>query len=333
MVLLWFTTVAVLAMGALAVDLGRVKFVKSELKTAVDSAALAGAANMKNGISAATDAAVKAMSKNKVDKDSMTITSADVAFGVWDPALEDFDKLTGTARSSATAFRVIVKRPGVQTVIGRFVGISSVDIEETSIATRGKIISVPVDGKACPWLAGMPNGSRVNGYGGNPRAYISAPDYSPLQLNQLNVTPGATLYFRDVQGFTTYQGSGEVGPEGDTSWCVQQQSANGINSTKAPIMALMGIFLDGRRPDTYAQAPALDYSIDSKRNAQEMKPLLKQVFYIGDGQDNTGQLQRFVVPDGATRLFVGIMDEKGWWWDNENPLNTTMLDGVVQLVK
>jgi hypothetical protein len=35
------------------------------------------------------------------------------------------------------------------------------------------------------------------------------------------------------------------------------------------------------------------------------------VFYIGDGQTDSGVFQEFVAPDGATRLFLGITDAFG----------------------
>jgi len=46
-----------------------------------------------------------------------------------------------------------------------------------------------------------------------------------------------------------------------------------------------------------------------------LAPRLHQIFYIGDGLTGTniGQRQEFVVPDGATRLFLGTSDGFGWF--------------------
>jgi hypothetical protein len=40
----------------------------------------------------------------------------------------------------------------------------------------------------------------------------------------------------------------------------------------------------------------------------ELAPALHQIFYVGDGHQVDGTLQRFIVPAGATRLFLGFAD-------------------------
>jgi hypothetical protein len=65
----------------------------------------------------------------------------------------------------------------------------------------------------------------------------------------------------------------------------------------------------------------LDFSTASSRDFASLSPALKQVFFVGDGETSTGVLQEFVVPAGATRLFIGTMDEKGRWSDNSGSLS------------
>jgi hypothetical protein len=45
-----------------------------------------------------------------------------------------------------------------------------------------------------------------------------------------------------------------------------------------------------------------------------LAPQVKQVFFIGDGLTGTGSgaVQNFIVPTGATRLFLGPMDGFEW---------------------
>ncbi len=47
---------------------------------------------------------------------------------------------------------------------------------------------------------------------------------------------------------------------------------------------------------------------------RRLSPFLKQVFFIGDGLtgNGTGAAQQFIVPAGATRLFLGPADGTGW---------------------
>src|SRR5690606_33426690 len=202
-----------------------------------------------------------------------------------------------------------------------------------AIATRGLVKNHNIDGRASPWLAGMPNGSKVTRYGGNPY-HSYAPECSPYRLN-IPLVPGAAIHFSGVGGFTRYADSDYVSAEGDVTWIVAQQPDNGINTTYGPINSLGGIFLDDRRPDTWALQPTLDFSTAAKRNFTELRPKLKQVFFIGDGLNSDGELQRFIVPAGATRLYIGIIDEKGWWWDQVegDELEFITIEGNTQLVR
>ncbi|HME68245.1 MAG TPA: hypothetical protein VKM54_00015 [Myxococcota bacterium] len=46
-----------------------------------------------------------------------------------------------------------------------------------------------------------------------------------------------------------------------------------------------------------------------------LSPLLKQPFFIGDGLtgNGSGSVQQFIVPAGATRLFLASGDAFGWY--------------------
>jgi hypothetical protein len=48
-----------------------------------------------------------------------------------------------------------------------------------------------------------------------------------------------------------------------------------------------------------------------------LSPLLDQVFFIGDGLtgDGSGSVQQFIVPTGATVLYLGISDAPGYQGD------------------
>jgi hypothetical protein len=60
----------------------------------------------------------------------------------------------------------------------------------------------------------------------------------------------------------------------------------------------------------------LDFSVSGNVpgdvNYTSLSPLLKQVFFIGDGMTDGGQMQQVVIPAEATRLFLGTMDNHGW---------------------
>jgi hypothetical protein len=330
--------ISILMFVSLAVDMARVQVAKTELERASDAAARYGAAGLAQGASAVQTRVATAGTDNKVDGIPLVIDpNSDLDFGTWDPATERFDVLTGSDRDSATAIRVTARRSasrntGIPTLFAAAMGKRTMDITAISIASRGKIVTQSVNALGCPWLAGMPTGSTVAATGGNPTP-ASAPANAPFQVSGLSIAGGVQICFRQTAGQTGYINATSNGPDGDPTWIVAQDPANGINTTAAPITALMGIFLDSRQPSTYTQAGSLDFSTFASRDFSSLSPQLKQVFFIGDGMNSSGQLQVFNVPIGATRLYLGIMDEKGWWWDNTGTLTCTMLDSKVQMVK
>jgi len=86
---------------------------------------------------------------------------------------------------------------------------------------------------------------------------------------------------------------------------------------------LLGVFL-GPEPPNLAPAPvALDFATQAARDYTNLAPVLKQVFFIGDGVNSAGFTQTVEVPPGATRLFLGPMD--GFhWYDNVGSFTVTV---------
>ena len=77
------------------------------------------------------------------------------------------------------------------------------------------------------------------------------------------------------------------------------------------VMFLSGVFLDNTDPINLTAPASLDFSSTSLgRSFSSLTPELQQTFFIGDGLtgEGSGTIQSFLVPDGATRLFLGIVD-------------------------
>jgi len=152
-------------------------------------------------------------------------------------------------------------------------------------------------------------------------------------LGQFNGPDGGAVWFADSNfpnNFLTPTGQIQLSETGtsaprpapfqapSTTFYVDMDSFGGISgmqlfeSTPSDrrVMYLAGVFLTDNAPT--APAPAsLDFSSTSLGTAfSELTPLLQQTFYIGDGLtgEGTGSVQTFWVPDGATRLFLGIVD-------------------------
>jgi hypothetical protein len=88
---------------------------------------------------------------------------------------------------------------------------------------------------------------------------------------------------------------------------------HGISDITAPINSLLGVFLDDQTPDR-TRAPRPFKLSGSTANSPVLSPQLKQVFFIGTGVTKSGSPRRYLVPKGATRLFLGVMD--GFEWHN-----------------
>jgi hypothetical protein len=83
---------------------------------------------------------------------------------------------------------------------------------------------------------------------------------------------------------------------------------------------LLGVFLGDDQPDASPAPPPLDLGAIG-RDAVSVAPRLKQIFFIGFGTTKARVAgtnkkervaRRFPVPEGATRLFLGTMDEFEW---------------------
>jgi hypothetical protein len=76
--------------------------------------------------------------------------------------------------------------------------------------------------------------------------------------------------------------------------------------------ALIGLF-ESATPPSGSPPPSLDFTVLGT-NFTSFAPALYQTFFMGDGLtgDGSGTVQQFLVPAGATRLFLGITDAGGF---------------------
>jgi hypothetical protein len=181
--------------------------------------------------------------------------------------------------------------------------------------------TVVVPGTADVWLAGQPDGTMLAS--GGPDGDIDVtPAESPVIIP---VVAGSTLTF-SATGGTSYTGgfcTGQSPDGGCTILLGSEGPANGISSLAPPMNALIGVFLDASVPG--GQPPAtLDAS--GSNDFTTLAPLLRQVFFIGDGLTGTGTgtVQRFTVPAGATRLALASSDEAGGNYNNSGQFNVTV---------
>lgn len=112
---------------------------------------------------------------------------------------------------------------------------------------------------------------------------------------------------------------GPHGADGGTNLATSIFGFGGISGIRhqSRNIFLVGVFLGPSAP-AFPAPPDLSYysPLDTtlpppnvaSDQAAESSPALKQTFFLGDGLGAGGQAQRFHVPDGATRLFLGFAD-------------------------
>jgi len=320
---------AVCGLVSLSVDFGRVSLDKAELQLAADAAARNGAAGLPTNVELTN--AQTAAAANLVEGRPVVLQASDVIIGVWNSSTGVFTPTSSSPNAvKITAQLSAARGDAVPTWFASLVGCKSCDIHVTSIATVVPPVqtAVPVDGKADPWLAGMPNGTTANYYS---EFGDAAPNNSPVLVPTISIIPGQTLNFQfngtvsNWAGDNPYGCDGDAGYVGDDWWADSNGNAeHGIANVTAPIAAVIGVFLDNSQPDSSAAPAALNFGTSASRDFASISPLVKQPFFIGDGLRADGvTLQGFVVPPGATRLYIGIMDFQQWS-DNSGVMTTTV---------
>jgi hypothetical protein len=124
--------------------------------------------------------------------------------------------------------------------------------------------------------------------------------FSASVVDTFTINSGAPSVFNDADG----QGVGVAATSSNTGY-------GSISGITAPGQGyLVGVFIGPGGPSGPAPA-ALDFVTTSFTS---LSPLLDQTFFIGDGMtgDGSGSVQTFVVPTGATELYLGISDALGY---------------------
>ncbi|MBC8106637.1 MAG: hypothetical protein H7Z14_08615 [Anaerolineae bacterium] len=313
---------AVTGFISMGVDVGRVQLAKTELQCAADGIARYAATGVLNGTA---DNKAKAVDTDYlVDGVQLKLKNGDIDVGVWDSATKTFT----VTNTNPNAVRIIARRlqsrdTGVPTIFMRLMGQNYVDIQATAIATyvTGTTTTLTAPSKGNPWLAGMPNGTVGN-------TFDSAPNNSPSQVTGITMTPGATLNFGFTGSASYYPGTQPFDPDGNPGWIINNYAGreHGKSQLYAPLTAVVGVFLNDTQPNLAGAPPAdLDFTSPASRDFATLTPALRQPFFIGNGMRADGTtLQNFVVPAGATRLYLGIMDGQQWS-DNSGALTSTVV--------
>jgi hypothetical protein len=134
----------------------------------------------------------------------------------------------------------------------------------------------------------------------------------------LTVTPGSVITVSS-SGQVDCGGGAPSGPDGSTGGgTVSIQSYRGISGADIPGgpvcgLALAGVFT-GATPPANPAPSRLSFVTGPGRGFTTLEPALNQTFFIGDGLTATGSgnEQTFIVPQGATELWLGFQDGQSY---------------------
>jgi hypothetical protein len=160
--------------------------------------------------------------------------------------------------------------------------------------------TVQVPGIAQITLAGAPAGATISGYSD------ASPLDSPIQVN-LSLAAGEGVQIQ-ATGAVGISGSAPgIPPDGSSSLgntTTAVPNGGGISAIKGPQGALVAVFA-GDNVVSNNRPPDVDFS-GSGKDIAVLTPMLQQPFFVGSGTGPAG-LKTYVVPAGATRLFLGVL--------------------------
>jgi uncharacterized membrane protein len=131
---------ATMAFVAFSLDWGYIVLTETELQTAADAGALAGARALPMGPNSASAAAQIWAGKNSAAKSSVTLVNAeDIEIGAWNEATKTFAILPSTSMTAPNAVKVTCRRvgsrgTGLKLFFAASFGTKAADVRATAIA-------------------------------------------------------------------------------------------------------------------------------------------------------------------------------------------------------
>lgn len=207
-------------------------------------------------------------------------------------------------------------------------------------ATRFRPTVEGLEGRDCPTTFSVGVLSTANIYGAghavNPAPSGGGAGTSPTLIT-LNGAAGGVITISSTTGAIAPGGQFAFnGPDGGSApgEAANITSFGGISGIihSSHGMFLTGVFLTDAEPS--GSGPAV-LSFSNPENFTTLSPLIGQTFFIGDGLTDTGMVQQFHIPAGATRLYLGFPDgftpgspttPPGWYDDN---LGSLTVEGTI----
>jgi Flp pilus assembly protein TadG len=335
-----------LLFAILTVDVGRCRLARAELQTAAEAAAryaVSGAYGSATPGATATSYVTASLAQAKVDG-ALLGTAATVTVGTWNDSTRTFVASGTNVNAVKVELAYTVGQAGRPKLIAS--AFPSAPIPQLSAVAISSMYLPHFEASARAsgnlWLAGTPDNTTVTNNAANAAQYdnsgtVASPKQRPvaIDLDALGFKPGDTISFAGIDGTGAYKAGATFGPDGDVTRNVSvgdgstppvpTDAFNGIANTRAPIGSVIASFASDAAPTATAAPACLDFGSAAQRDYTQLSPQLKQVFYVGDGERSNGVRQTIVIPAGATRVFVGMMD--AWQWNDNVGTFDVSVDG------
>ncbi len=329
-----------LGMAVYAVDVGRMRLAKADLQDASDAAARYAVTGVVSSSTPATTSASQAKAVTGqwvIEGCRINDTDVTTTIGTWVSATKVFTPTS--INPNAVKIDLVYRMTGA----GRAPLFSSIFLPSQQPVVHASTIAFANSNATqyAPrasgnlWLSGATAGTVTQNFRADANwvwdtaGTTSTPKQSPLEMNLASAgfSAGQSLCFEGLSGTASWDTSGGAvnSADGDASFMVAlgatyppnvpTNNLNGIANVRAPIGAVMAVFLNDNAPNTSsAPSTCLDFQGASQRDYTTLSPGLKQPFFVGDGKRANGEIQKITIPAGATRVFIGMMD--AWQWND-----------------
>ena len=320
------SVVALMGVTSLAVDYGHVQSIRAQMQRSADAAArgwldLVIVAHNPPATATLYTTYLAQSAYNPIDGPNGAACTVSITPGTWDSTTNTFSPNAG----STSAVQVKISRTaaagnGVPLFWGKLLGRATCDVHASAIGAvvGGQSGNVSVPSTANPYLAGMPPGTHAGQYND------TTANAGSYQMACVPVVPGTYITLTNLGGQTSILPGyvNNYGPAGEPDRILHHgqnydsnpnppypNTEHGIGDAKMPADAMMGVFLTNNAPDTANAPPAVDWTDAAHANQATYSNIVPQEpFLIGNGQTTGGTTQQFLVPAGATRLYLGIWD-------------------------
>ena len=340
-----------IALCSLALDIGVGQIVNMQIQRAADGAAMAGAQQLPSGTATTISVATTVATENIVDGQLLDASQVTVQLINW-TSPSNYSIVSTASAANAVRVTIKQSIPLMFAKLLGFNNLVLtrsttaelvVDSSTQSVSTHsnpwlageptGTQGSEPDPGwkgqgvsHEHPWeydIAGPQGEEDASG----------EPYESPIQAG-IPITPGSVITLSNVsgQGNNDFTQSAEYDATGNADGYIanyDDEASNGIEEhgiadATMPLNAVNAVFLGNNVPDSNPAPATLNFSTQAERdytagtnngeavNNGQFAPKVQQVFYVGNGLTSTGEQETFIVPNGATRLFLGTMDGHEW---------------------